>query len=267
MDVTKSDMLFAKGVILVEGIAEQLTMPVFAHYAGFDLESSHISVINIGSRYFKHFLKLFDSSRPYTLHKKVACITDLDPLRKKKNEDESKFEKCYSFELNLENDQYEYKSCSNDLLDETFPKNIRCFAQEIGKGKTFEYELAYSNPSCKLLLTKSVSNNKELNRLMDLYHNQEKLDEMIKVVSKKGAENLRIIESIKKYPGQDSRKHLIAARYLNSVDKGENAYELSKVLEENSMGHSPLISGNDPRQCVLFKVPKYIKDAISWICS
>ncbi|WP_347839955.1 AAA family ATPase [uncultured Draconibacterium sp.] len=79
LDATKSDMLFSKSVVFVEGITEQLLLPVFAEYNGESLESEHVSVINIGGRYFNHFLKLFDSTKPYAINKKVACITDLDP--------------------------------------------------------------------------------------------------------------------------------------------------------------------------------------------
>ncbi|MGY5343586.1 ATP-dependent endonuclease [Paenibacillus glucanolyticus] len=66
-------------VILVEGLAEQLTMSLFARYLGKDLESNHVSVININGRFFSHFLKLFDKTKQHTIHKPVACITDLDP--------------------------------------------------------------------------------------------------------------------------------------------------------------------------------------------
>ncbi|NTZ19191.1 DUF2813 domain-containing protein [Paenibacillus sp. JMULE4] len=258
LDTTKSDILFAKGVILVEGITEQLTMSLFAQYVGFDLESSHISVINIGSRYFEHFLKLFDSSKEYTIHKKIACITDLDPVRKERVSDDSKFEKCYPYELDLEDEKYIYKSCSNELVDKRIAENIECFSQDKGKGKTFEYALAYINPHCKLILTESMSNLKELNKLFDYYQQGKTLDEMIGILGSKGGENLRIAESIKRYKGSDSREHLIASRYLNSISKGENAYELSKALEENL---------NNENACTYFKVPQYIKEAITWVCS
>jgi predicted ATP-dependent endonuclease of OLD family len=264
LDSTKCDMLFAKGVILVEGITEQLNMSLFGQYEGYDLESSHISVINIAGRYFGHFLKLFDSDNKHTIHKKVACITDLDPVRKENVEDAS-FEKCYPYELDQDKAKYTYKSCSNDLVgkysfdpQKKEPKgNIACFSQNIGQGKTFEYALAYTNPGCKLLITESISNSKELTDLIDSYKQEKTLDQMLKLLGKKGNENPRIAESITKYVGSDKREHLIASRYLNSLQKGENAYELAITLEDNYR----------KKNTANFKVPAYIKDAIAWVCS
>ncbi|PAD92929.1 ATP-dependent nuclease [Shouchella clausii] len=263
LDSTKSDMLFAKGIVLVEGITEQLVMSLFAQYDGFDLESSHISVINIGGRYFEHFLKLFDSTKKHTIHKKVACITDLDPVRKNK-QGKANFEKCYPYELGLDKEKYHYNSCSNDLVDkftvdvsgESKQGNIACFSQEKGTGKTFEYTLAYTNSDCKLILTESISNLDELNSLFDYYKEGKSLDDMIDLLGKKGKENPRISNSLQNYKGSDNRRHLIASRYLNSIQKGENAYELANVLEEN------LLNNNTAK----FSVPEYIKEAISWIC-
>ena len=91
LDATKSDMLFAQKVILVEGLAEQLLMSIFAQYENKSLEDNHVAVINVGGRFFDHFLYLFDSTKPNTIHKKIICITDRDPESKKKTE--SKFKK------------------------------------------------------------------------------------------------------------------------------------------------------------------------------
>ena len=48
LDATKSTMLFSKGVLLVEGIAEQLLSSVLAEYANCDLEKRHVAVIGVG---------------------------------------------------------------------------------------------------------------------------------------------------------------------------------------------------------------------------
>ena len=47
LDATKSDMLFARKVILVEGIAENLLMSTLARYDGKSLEDQHVAVVNI----------------------------------------------------------------------------------------------------------------------------------------------------------------------------------------------------------------------------
>lgn len=263
LDSTKSDMLFSRAIILVEGITEQLVMSLMAKYIGFDLENSHISVINIGGRYFEHFLKLFDSQKEHTLHKKVVCITDLDPVQKNPKISDS-YKKCYPFELDIDMENYQYKSCSNDIVDlygrdetgNSIHPNIVSFSQEKGIGKTFEYDLAYNNPNCKMIITSSISNSEELNKLFDAHSVEEEFLEIIKLHSLVGDENKRVVASINNYNHQDKATHLVAARYLNSISKGENAYELAKVLEDNLEA--------DP--AFVFKVPNYIKEAITWIC-
>lgn len=256
LDVTKSDMLFAKAVIFVEGIAEQLLMSIFAECEGKDLEDAHVAVINIGGRYFDHFLKLFDSKKDNTINKKVVCITDADPQRKEK--DGGTYHKCYPFELNSEPDKYEYMNVSNPLLDsfgeDKKHPNIRCFSQDPGKGKTFEYELILSNPSSELLINESLANKDEIRYLMAAYKDGKSVDEMLAVLSDKGDENLRIREGIEGnglWGDDDKKKHIVAARYLNSVAKGINALETYQKLKE---------------QKDEFTVPDYIKKAVGWIC-
>jgi putative ATP-dependent endonuclease of OLD family len=79
LDSTKSNMLFCKGVLFVEGIAEQLLIPAFTEYVvGCDLEKYHVAIINVGGSTFKHFLPLFGAGTqtevPH-LQCRVTCIT------------------------------------------------------------------------------------------------------------------------------------------------------------------------------------------------
>lgn len=74
-DVTRSDLLFADKVILVEGIAEKLLMPAFMEKCGVPYEDEHISIVEIGGKHFEHFVELFNGNK---VKKKVLCITDCD---------------------------------------------------------------------------------------------------------------------------------------------------------------------------------------------
>ena len=75
LDVTRSDMLFADKVILVEGIAEKLLLPFFMEKCGCPYEDEHISIVEIGGKHFSHFVELFNGN---AVSKKVLCITDRD---------------------------------------------------------------------------------------------------------------------------------------------------------------------------------------------
>ena len=56
IDATKSRLFFARKVILVEGIAEQLLIPdFFQMYSGHTLEEEGCSIINVGGWHFDIF--------------------------------------------------------------------------------------------------------------------------------------------------------------------------------------------------------------------
>ena len=260
LDATKSDMLFAQKVLLVEGLAEQLLISILAQYMGKSLEENHIAVINVGGRYFDHFLYLFDSTKQFTVQKKIACITDRDPESKAKTD--SKFRKCYPYEFNQDNTTYDYKinQNSNKYPISSHP-NITFFSQDEIKGKTFEYDLILHNPTLELLITDSMSSQTEIKDLMVLYENGNPIvDYNTKLRVTK--ENKRIIDGINtnsSWDDIDKKKAIIASRYLNSVGKGENALELFYVLSEN-------LEKKGTAEYKDFDVPCYIKNAIEWIC-
>ncbi|MEC0093818.1 AAA family ATPase [Paenibacillus macquariensis] len=260
LDATKSDMLFAQNVILVEGIAEQLLLPILARYLGISLEEKHIAVVNVGGRYFEHFLYLFNTNNPYAIHKKIACITDRDPERKKKAKGAS-YGKCYPYEYGIEGAKYEYKENPSFTL---YPRgghsNIAIFSQDETEGKTFEYDLILHNPSLDLLLTNSMKNQDEIKKLMEVYKRGGELLEYERIL-RKSEENDRVIESMHlntSWESNQKSKAFIATRYLNSVGKGENALELASALTDN-------LYKIDTTDFQNFTVPNYIKEAITWI--
>lgn len=261
LDATKSNMLFAERIIMVEGIAEQLLIPVLAEYIGISLADNHVAVLQVGGRYFEHFLRLFDQKNPTAINRRIACITDIDPIRKKKNVKGAAFEKCYPFERGIEETVYEYKL--NTALAEKYPEqqgsNIRVFSQDKEFGKTLEYQLAWDNPSNDLLLTESISNAGELADLMSMV-NEKNIDDMLKRMHE-SEEKQRIMMAIQKSTWKDSekKKAIVSSRYLNSVGKGENALELASVLKDNLLS-----KGTD--KFVEFNVPEYILNAIKWVC-
>jgi putative ATP-dependent endonuclease of the OLD family len=258
LDATKSDMLFAKKVILVEGLAEQLLLSVLAKYSGKSLEDNHIAVISVGGRYFDYFLYLFDSPNSNTISKNIVCLTDRDPERK--NKTSSNYEKCYPFEYMQDTTQYDYRdNATTKISNYETHSNIQFFSQAADKGKTFEYDLILHNPTSSLLITDSMSNRDEIRELMQFYQDEKPIA-VFETLLGNSRENERIKDAIQKNTSwiddDDKKKAIIAARYLNSVGKGENALELAYALEENLKAETS----------EHFTVPDYIKRAIEWIC-
>ena len=253
LDVTKSDMLFAKRIILVEGISEQLLLPIFTRYLKSDLIDSHVAVINIGGRYFSHFLRLFDRDKnEYAINKRIAVITDLDPVRKKTDVKGARFCSCYPFELGKDS-SYEYKSISNTIanLYSDRKKSISVFTQTNNTGCTFEYDLLLHNPTCKELIVPSITNGDTLLFLMNNY--TKKYEEMVAAVGD-SEECKRIKDDLSDSKNKDQ---LIAALYLLYVSKAASAQEIAEVLDNKETDYL--------KGAFLFKIPPYIEGAIKWV--
>ncbi len=81
LDVTKSQLFFSNGTILVEGISEALLMPVFAKMVReeFDLDRNGIEVVNVSGVAFEPFAKLYNAaSAEERLPSKCVLLTDND---------------------------------------------------------------------------------------------------------------------------------------------------------------------------------------------
>ncbi|MFI4912065.1 MAG: ATP-dependent nuclease [Sedimentisphaeraceae bacterium JB056] len=96
LDTARSDLLFAKGVILVEGDAEHILIPaMFEKVFGVSFDEIGVSIVNIGSTGFLNIAQIFNKER---VRKQCAIITDQDKSLIPLNEDstlDSKEEKYY----------------------------------------------------------------------------------------------------------------------------------------------------------------------------
>jgi putative ATP-dependent endonuclease of OLD family len=76
LDVTRAEMLFAKGILLVEGEAERFLVPALAAASGIDLDKTGISVCSVAGTNFAPYMTLLSENG---LNLPVAVITDGDP--------------------------------------------------------------------------------------------------------------------------------------------------------------------------------------------
>ncbi len=76
LDAVRSTLLFAKGVILVEGEAELVMIPEMIRATlGMSLDEMGISVIAMNSAFFEHLAIMFHNDR---IQRRCAIVTDLD---------------------------------------------------------------------------------------------------------------------------------------------------------------------------------------------
>lgn len=267
LDATKSTLLFAKGVILVEGITEQLVLPCLADYLESPLEDSHTTVVNVGGRTFAHFLKLFgvgvgENRRKYALPCRVACIIDSDPSHKQKNNNSSST-KCWPFEIRKETSSSDisYKPWSSTVINlqkavvASDCKNVRICVAEQGKGYTFEYDLMYANPALDVLVTEACSKSKELISVIEAKSN---ILECVREFDSKIADAAEGSD----WGHDDLRKGVVAACYLKSIgkSKGEHALIVASNIKE-AVQKSREENSEDP---FAMRVPSHIEEAVMW---
>ncbi len=75
LDATRAELFFARRILMVEGIAEALLLPVLARIDGGNLKDSSVTVLNADGINFNAFIPLFGSGR---LGLSVAILTDGD---------------------------------------------------------------------------------------------------------------------------------------------------------------------------------------------
>lgn len=83
LDVTKANMFFARGLLIVEGDAENILLPTLAHLLGRDLTENGVSIINVGGTGLRRFARIYQRKhldKDGMIDVPVACVTDLDVM-------------------------------------------------------------------------------------------------------------------------------------------------------------------------------------------
>jgi len=261
LDATKSNMLFVKGVIFVEGLAEQLLIPCFAEYMDSSLENHHVAVIAVGGSTFKHFVPIFGAVLPiekqaYALRRRVACLIDADPMRKKK-EKNARRKKCWHYQIGQQPENYEYYPLSSALSK---LKELCKEASHISiyhGTKTLEYDIAECNSFSTILITPSCTHHKHLHYFANKKTNIPPILEKKLLAEKYGQPR----DALKTITDIDKRRNFeFSTCYLICVDesKGEHAFDFESQLREN------IEKPEEEREA--FEVPEHIKKAIWWAC-
>lgn len=137
LDVTKSNLFFAKGVILVEGWAEEILIPMIASKMGIDLTQKEVSIVNVGSTAYLHFARIFMRTSTLEMDVKCSVVTDLDVKPDDANKDQMERDKIESINNSLGN----------------LPENVKIY---IAKEWTLEWCL-FKSPVLSSLFKDSVA--------------------------------------------------------------------------------------------------------------
>ncbi len=150
IDVTKSQLLFSKGVLFVEGISEELLVPVFAKILNQSLEDYKIELLNADGTSFYPFIYLFNSTdKLKSLPMPLSILTDDDRYSESKNTE-------YSFKNIKDNlpkaeELFEkIKVASQSTRTKNISELIKSVPKKISlnfSNKTFEFTLVQANIS------------------------------------------------------------------------------------------------------------------------
>jgi putative ATP-dependent endonuclease of the OLD family len=85
LDVTKANLFFARGVMIVEGDAENILIPTLAQILGLDFTTHGVSIVNVGGVGLSRYARIFQRKNPDEKEEQlfdipVACVIDMDVM-------------------------------------------------------------------------------------------------------------------------------------------------------------------------------------------
>lgn len=167
LDVTKASLFFARGVVIVEGDAENILLPIIARLVGRDFQHYGVSVVNVGGVGLSRYGRIFMRERPDVdgqMVVPVACITDMDvmpdcaPLILGKIKDGESIP-----QVKESNRRWRIKSDFNgNELNEKRAQirdkaNEQCVRTFVADEWTLEYDLAYFGLSREMLVARELA--------------------------------------------------------------------------------------------------------------
>ncbi|WOH37661.1 AAA family ATPase [Thalassotalea fonticola] len=244
LDTTKSTLLFAKGIILVEGIAEafivpQLAKKILKKYNSTNkpklpesIDEAGVSVVNMNGIYFKHFMRLFcnfgiEDKESANIPIRCSGMTDQDP---EKDLDENG-NKTIPASPTTANHNFGKNPALNLIATINKSEYCRLF---VGPLKTLEYDLAMEGNNIQSMASVLAEN----------WHNREEVYKELKEISEK-----------------DWCKETLK-------NKAEAANEILKRIEDKNMGKgyfAQLFSETITKNSEL-ATPQYITNAVLWAC-
>lgn len=248
LDATKSTLLFSKGVLLVEGLAEALLIGKLASlylktrkYGVNSLEEAGIYVINMNGIFFNYFFKLYDGYAPKVLTQEENETKKDFEDRQKKFIEKEKFDeeefiktdfipiKCVAltdFDPNAEE-----KTTNPQLYRKKQVENMTLNCRVYNNTKTFEYEMALFTQNAKIML-----------EILDDY------------ISTEG--------QIK----QDIEKYLVDINRDNQLDNKKRAEFILDKIDTNWMGKGLFAQLLEEKiKEDNFEIPNYIKEAVDFL--
>lgn len=199
LDATKANLFFARGVIIVEGDAENILIPTIAEIIGTPLHGYGVSIVNVGSTAYKRYAKIF--------------------LRQDKDDEKYKNE-WLDIPVSIISDKDKNKEDKIKDIEKRWNKqNLQIF---ISKHKTLEYDIALGKFQKEIfhaiLIAQKIKNSTDENFYQEIFNDENEF-----VIPKE------ITEEQKK----------CFVNWTKDIDEGDKnsriAYEIYKHLKEKQV--------------------------------
>ena len=263
LDVTKANLFFAHGVLIVEGDSEAILLPTLAKLLGRDLTEYGVSVVNVGGKGLRRFSRIFQRKgrHPTPIRVPVACVADLDVMPDCAPEilglvDGDDDEKWASTTRRWkairdfgEDDEARTQALERlrDRLKENDGQLVRTF---VADHWTLEYDLAVGGLAEQVFLAATLARNDDpLNAQKKTYSEVvDQARQSFSILQSESGGNKAILSShIYKYFHTRSASKAISAQYLSQ-------FLLQDQENRTSNNYSPV---------QMF--PTYLIDAIKWV--
>lgn len=244
LDVTRSQLFFAKGCLLVEGISEALMINKFSELKGSSLSDSQIEIVNLEGTAFIQFALLFNSfDENKRLPMKLAILTDADQFTDSKKEEwnldeliKNKYEKLDQLRQHIQSEPKigRIKNLNNAS---NLQKNIKICDGD----KTLEYQICRANVSAKKTeITTSA---------LFTYLKKEEPSNIAKVESYISSLDNKDNEDYEDY----EQSNIAILLWKSMPDKSTFAQDFIEYLDEFD------------NESIVFNVPEYISEAIDFL--
>lgn len=228
LDVTKSSLFFAKGIILVEGWAEEILLPTIAKKMGKDFTGKEVSIVNVGSTAYMRYAKIFMRRDRVEMGCKVSIVTDLDI---RPNDDDGAFDAAKEVEKR--------RSITNQVDVTDYP-DISWF---IAEHWTLEWCL-FCSDKLRGLFRQAVN---------EVHPRTEGFKKDDEGHFNEYAFKNELTNRLRKYKLGADGKHIS----VDSIDKVEVAYHLAQLIEKDEHLAFGDMAGD---------TAKYLVDAINHVC-
>lgn len=141
LDATKANLFFAKGLIMVEGDAENLLVPAMAEVLERPLYKYGVSVVNVGSTAYKRYVNIFKRKDEKAFDMPIAVISDLDVRALEYYDDNSKDRKTPYYWLK-ETVRPHLEAVTTDVDYDTMASmfgSLTAFEKEVRANKTMDF--------------------------------------------------------------------------------------------------------------------------------